>query len=60
MEVSKINKTLLNQNEIIDREYKIYENSFIEIKEYNKKLYTRKIQNFVEYDFNMPQTILYC
>src|SRR5574344_1786274 len=49
----------LTQKEIISREHKILNYSYQEITDFEKKIYLRKKRKFIEYDFNMPQTIFF-
>ena len=50
---------LLSQDEIIKREYLLHTKSYIDIKDKNKELFKRKSNQFVEFDYNMPQTIFF-
>ena len=51
---------LLTQEQIINREIELYKQSLKDINVDDKiPIYDRKCIEFVEYDFNMPQTIFY-
>lgn len=51
---------LLNQDEIIKREFELYKKSLNDFGiNSDKEIYNRSTTTFIEYDFNMPQTIFY-
>ena len=51
--------SLLSQEGIIKREKILYKKSFKEINESNMEVDKRKVKTFIEWDFNMPQTIFF-
>ena len=54
-----LNSKVLTQEEIIKREYELLKKSLDNTYNTNLSFFQRETKTFIEYDFNMPQTLFY-